>query len=171
MTDEHKRIRDLIRLLEQLRALHDDLFSLIDSKIVAMRRADVPRLTQFATQEGELTARLRERETFRGQLMETIGKAMGMTPRAARALTISQLVEHVEEGQRPTLLDAAQRLRGSVMKVMQANRIAGTISRELLDHLKWVLSAVRPREDRPGVYCGDGGFARHGEAALVELVG
>ena len=171
MTAESKRVRDLQRLLEQLCTLHEELFALIDSKVDSMRRADVQALTECSAREIALTQRLAERESVRGQLMDAIGVEFGMPGRAGRKLTVSQLAERLVEPQRGTLVAAADRLRGRVFKVMQANRMAGAVSLELLNHLRWVMNAVRPRPEKPAAYSVDGALVSSGPSALLELVG
>ncbi len=168
---ESKRVRDLQRLLEQLRALHEELFTLVDAKIAGMRRADVPALTECSAREIALIQRLTERESFRGQLMDAIGSEVGLPPRACRAMSVSQLAERLEGPQRDALQAAADQLRRVVMKVTQANRVCGAVSLELVHHLRWVMAAVRPRDEKPNGYAGNGTLVGSDRAAFLELVG
>jgi len=173
MTDmpESKRVRDLQRLLEQLRSLYEELFSLVESKIAAMKRADVTAMTDCAAREIALVERLHERESFRGQLMDALGAELGLPARMGRTMTISQLADRVCEPQQEALLGAAEKLRVVLMKVTQAHRVAGAVSLELLNHLRWVLAAVKPRGGQANLYTGAGAFVPCWDSALLETVG
>lgn len=168
---ESKRVRDLQRLLEQVRVVYGELFAVIDAKLGAMKRADVAALTELSAKEIALVQRLTERETLRGQLMDAIGGELGLTARAGRSMTISQLADRLAEPERGALLQTTEGLRAVLLKVMQANRVCGAVSLELLNHLRWVLAAVRPRDEKPNVYSGNGAFVGGGASALLELVG
>jgi hypothetical protein len=103
--------------------------------------------------------------------MDAIGAELGLSAGAGRTLTISQLADRVVDPQRGALLKAVESLREVLVKVMQANRVCGAVSLELLNHLRWVLAAVRPRHEKPNVYSGDGALVRAGSSTLLELVG
>ena len=168
---EPKYLRDLLRLLDGLQRLHGQLLTLIRSKIDAMRRAEISAMRELSEQEQTLARRLEEREGLRRQLMDAIGEQLGLPPRAARALSVSQLASRLPEGQRADLLDTAGKLREAVAKVAQANRVAGAISREILTHLKWVFASVRPADVRPVGYSGDGEAVGTLDARIFETVG
>lgn len=170
-TIESRRIKDLLTLLESLRELYRQLLTLVQSKIDAMRRADTPAMQTLSEQEQALAGRIQEREGFRHQLMDAIGEELHMPPRAARALPMSQLASRLCTRQRSALTDAAGRLREVVAKVTQANRVAGAVSREILNHMKWVFSAVRPRDAEPVGYSGDGALVGPADHRIFETVG
>jgi len=170
-TMESKRVRDLQRLLEQLGDLYGELFALVRLKIEGLRRADVNCLTECAAREGELLSRLRERDSLRNQLMDAVAGEVGLPVRAGRTMTLTQLTTRLCPSQRPGLLQAVDKLRSALLNVTQANRVAGAISRELLNHLKWILAAVKPRNSEPGVYSGEGAIVHGGASSLLELVG
>jgi len=168
---EAKRFRDLLRLLDAFTTLNEQLFALIDSKIDAMKQADLHAMRDCGEREQEMVQRLQEREGFRRQLMDAIGGELGLSSRAARAMCITELGSRLSEPQRTALMDAADRLRKAIFKVMQANRLAGVISREILHHLKWVFAAVRPRDEKPAGYAGNGDLVPSCGTPMYETVG
>lgn len=170
-TSEPKRLKDLIRLLGGLQRMHEQLLKLVRDKIDAMRRADIAALRTLSQQEQSLAGRLQAREGLRRQLMDTIGKDMGLSASTARAMPVSQIASRVPEASRDRLLDVARGLRDVIAQVAQANRVAGAISREILGHLTWVFSSVRPAGEKAVVYSGRGGTVGPAETRIFETVG
>ena len=168
---ESKRGRDLLKLLESLQNLFEQLLGLVQSKFEAMRRADVPAMQALSERERELAAHLHEREGFRRQLVGAMSEELALPPETARALAVSQIASRVSKPQQKGLLDAAERLRLTVSKVTQANRVAGAVSREILNHLKWVFASVRPKDAEPAVYAGDGALVARANNRIFETVG
>ena len=166
-----KRLKDLVALFDGLHKLHEQLLTLIRSKVDAMKRADVPAMQSLSEQEQLLARRVEQREGLRRQLMDKIGEQCGLSSRAARALSVSQFAGRLRDPQRTTLQQAAQKLREIIAKVAQANRVAGTISREVLTHLEWVFASVRPASDQPLVYSIDGRPPVEHDARIFETVG
>jgi len=166
-----KRLKDLVTLFDGLHKLHEQLLALIRSRIDAMKRSDVAAMQSLSEQEQLLAGRVEQREGLRRQLMDKIGEQCGLSSRAARALSVSQLAGRLDEPQRTTLQQAAQRLRGIIAKVAQANRVAGAISREVLTHLEWVFASVRPASEQPFVYSVNGQAPLANDARIFETVG
>lgn len=181
-----KRLRDLVRLFDALRLLHDELFCVIESKIEAMRRADVAAIQAAAESEQVIVTRLKERVGFRNQLMEAIGQDLqlsanphqnqyrdrfGAVSGAARALTVSQLAARLPEPERSLVVNAASKLQAVMAKSAQANRLAATVAREVVQHMKWVFAAVRPTDAAPIGYTGRGQTVATADASLFEAVG
>ncbi len=173
MTTEKKsnRLGDLIRLLGTLQSLYEQLLTTVQSKIESMRRADLEKMQELEQQERELTERLKERDGLRRQLMGEVARELGLRSGADRALTVSGILSHVQESARAGLVEAAQGLRGAVAKVARANRVAGVISRELLNHLQWVFASVRPAANRASGYAGDGAVVADANDRIFEVVG
>ena len=168
---EPKRLRDLLTLLGQLEQLHDELAALVKAKVDAMKRADMRTLQQRTEQEQDLVKRIQEREGLRRQLMDVIGEQLGLSPRSARTLTVSQLVSRIPKEQQEAILESAERLRFSVSKVARANRVAGMVAHELVDHLRRVFAAVRPKGERGTGYTGEGAAVPQSENRIFEAVG
>jgi len=166
-----KRLKDLVTLFDGLHKLHEQLLTLIRSRIDAMRRADSPAMQSLSEQEQLLVKRVEQREGLRRQLMDKIGEQCGLSSRAARALSVSQFAGRLREPQRTALQQAAQKLREIIAKVAQANRVAGAIAREVLTHLEWVFASVRPASDQPLVYSINGQPPVEHDARIFETVG
>jgi len=165
------RVADLARLVVGMAEVNEQLASVLDGKIDAMRRANVEEMGGCEQREGKLVETLRERDGLRKQMMDAIGTELGLPAKAGRTLTLSQLGLRMNAGERATLSNAADRLRSAVIGARQVERVAAAVSREVLHHLQWVFAAVKPRDDRAGVYSNDGALVRGGGSAMVELVG
>jgi len=165
-----QELRELVRAFEALRGLHEQLYSALEEKIGAMRRADIATLHTAGEEEQVLLQQLRERGIRRASLMQSVARECGMTPRAARSASVSQIAELLPGAERGLLLDASGRLQATIAKTAQANRIAASIAREVMGHMKFVFSAVRPVRTAPV------GYTRRGEsfvagAAVMDVVG
>jgi len=166
-----KRLRDLVRLFDTLRLLHEELFRVTDSKIDAMRHADTGAIQAAGENEQLIVTRLKEREGLRKQLMEAIGQDLGIAKNAARLLTVSQLATRLPEPERGLVVSAASRLQAAMTKSSQANRVAAAVAREVVQHMKWVFAAVRPAETALHGYTGRGQTIANTDASLFEIVG
>jgi hypothetical protein len=170
-TVEPRRLNDLVRLMGVLERLHEGLLTLVQAKIDAMKRADMPAMSALKDREQAVVRQLREREGLRRQLVDWMGEEMGLPSREARAWSVSQLAARLSEPGRTKLLDAAGGLRQVISRVAQANRIAGAVSREILNHLGWVFASVRPVEGRPVGYSGRGAVVAASQTRIFEIVG
>ncbi len=167
---ESKRLKDLIKLFAGMQKLQEQLRGLIAAKVDAMKRADISAVGDWCRQEQVLAKQLAEREVARRRIMDAMRKELGLPDRDARAVTVSQLASRMSESQRSTLQDAADRLRKVALQVVQANRVVGIVSREILNHLKWVFASVKPKEDQPLGYSGDGAPMGSGKMQIFETV-
>lgn len=165
------RLGDLVRLLGSFEEIHGRLGVLLESKIDAMRRADVEAMGELEHRERTIVEQLKERDGLRRQLMDAIGVELGLPAKAGRTLNLTQLGLRIPEPERAALIEAGDSLRNTVMRIRQMERVASMVSREVSNHLQWVLSAVRPRDEHPNVYSNDGALVRSGGPAMVELVG
>ncbi len=165
------RVTDLARLLDALRLQQQQLLECIESKLDAVRRADVPALQELHRKEANLVTKLRQRDGLRRQLMDRLGCELGWPAGAGRALHISKLASRVTEPERAQLLDAAKELRDVVFAVQRANRVSGAVSRELLNHLGSVFASVVPKDESPAGYSGSGAVVCRSDLRLFEAVG
>ncbi len=118
-----------------------------------------------------MAKKLQSHEGVRRRILDRIGEDLGMQPGAARALTLSQLASRVGHPHRETLLAAGQALRGLATQVAQANRVAGVVAREVINHLSWVFMSVRPEgAGRVGYTHGDAA-APVADSRIFEAVG
>ena len=164
-------IRELIKLLEMMRERYETLLRLTRAKTDAMERVDLAAMRELDGREERLVRQLQEREGFRRQLMDKIGSSLGLSSQAARALSVSQLADRFSEPFRSNLLKAATELRAVTTRSVQANRMMGVVSREIINHLGWVFASVRPAESRPAAYTGDGAPVRFSNTRIFEAVG
>ena len=95
---EPKQFRDLLGLLSELQRLHERLTQLGRAKLQALRQADTEAIRESAPVEQDVAGRIQQFEGFRRQLMDAIGESLGLPPRTARALPVSQLLPRLQEG-------------------------------------------------------------------------
>ncbi len=168
---ESAPVRDLVRLLDDLNVAHTELLGAVREKLAAMRRADLHTMREMTIKEQTLARTIQEREGLRRQLTDIIGGKIGLAPGEARTLTVSQLATRlpVESGQ--ALTHSVQKLRDTMHKVAQSNRVAGVACREVINHMKWVFASVRPKDDPPVAYAGNGTLVGSSATKLFEVVG
>jgi len=166
-----KRLNDLVRLFGALEDLQHRLVTLIQSKIDAIRKADMHTMRELFDKERDIIQHIQEREGLRCQLMDEIGKDLGLASQASRALPASQLAARLPESQRSILLDAAAKLGKAVGQVARVNRVVGRISGDVLQHLQWVFASVIPRDGKLNGYLGNGEAVTAGNQRIFEAVG
>lgn len=168
---EPTRLKDLIRLFAVLKDLHGQLASLVQLKIDAMKRSDLTLMAKFSEREQAIVRRLEEREGLRRQLMDSIGGELGLKPRAARAMTVTQLAASLPESSKSDLVASAKALRAVVASVARVNRVASEITRGIAGHLKWVFASVRPKDEGQSGYGAGGTATRTADLRIFEAVG
>jgi hypothetical protein len=151
---EPKRLRDLVRLLDAMRALYAELVGLAKVRLDAMRCADLALMAQLDEREAAATRRLQEREGLRKQLMDAIGEELGV--RSGRTMTVSDLASRFAAQPGSVLHLAADSLRSVVAELAQLNRVVGLAAREVVHHMSWVFAAVRPKAPVAGGYAAGG---------------
>ncbi len=169
-----RRLADMATLLGQIREQYDELFSVLDAKIAAMRKADWNALAAFNERGKAISRRIAERDGLRRQLLDAIGLDLGMAPRTGRTLNMTQLIERIPSKYQhvaPGLRAAAESLLPALTKAAQANRVAGYIARGVVDHLRWVFEAVMPRCEGGGEYRGDGAAAMRSGPLMMDTLG
>ena len=159
-----QHLRELVRSFDALRALHEQLFGILEAKIAAMRAANVAALQTANQEEHAVLQTLREKESQRSSLMQALARECGMTAKAVRKATISEIAPLIPSVERELLLNAASRLQAVVARTAQANRIAGTIARQVTSHMKFVFSGLRPARSTPV------GYTVRGESFLANPV-
>lgn len=155
---------DFARLLDNQADLHAELAGVVQNKIDAMRRADMQALYAGNEEERRLVERIQEREGLRKQMLDAIGRTLGMTSGVARALTVSDLMRRAPAVEGERISQAAQRLRKQLAQLAQVNSRATILSRELVHQLGCILAAAT----RPGE--GSWGYAPSGTPTTVANV-
>ncbi|RME39866.1 MAG: hypothetical protein D6788_04535, partial [Planctomycetota bacterium] len=149
----------------------EELLEVIRRKMQAMKEADLPAMQALTRREHKLIERIQEREGCRRQLLDVLGEELGFRNGSGRAVNVSQLADRLPDSCRRTLEHTARALRDVVVKVAQANRVAGAMSREVIHHLTWVFAAARPRAAAPVGYGDNGAPVAAEDAALLDAVG
>ncbi len=167
---QSKQMDNLIKLLGGLQELHDKLRRLVEAKIEAMKRADMAAMSEVERQEKTTAKRIVDCEVSRRRLMEAVGRELGLPPKKAQPPTVSQLVARLSEPQCSILRDAGESLREVASRLAQANRIAGVLSREILNHLKCVFASVKPAGREPVGYSGTGAVVGSDKTRIFETV-
>ncbi len=168
---EPRQLKELVRLLQSLTVLHEGLLEVIREKLSAMKRADLQAMRDATVREQTLVATIQEREGLRRQLMDAIGDELVLSRRAARSISVSQLVKLIPVAPGRSLRAAADQLAQVMHKVAQSNRVAGATCREIVDHMKWVFAAVRPAAEAPVGYAGDGALVGPTSTKIFEAMG
>jgi len=168
-TGEPKRFRDLLNLLEGMRAMHADMVALAADKLEAMRRADLAAMSHCAEREQTLSRRMTEREGLRKQLMDAVATELGIAGKG-RALTVSQLAALLAEPAREEWLAVAGKLRETVLRLSRVNLLVGVAAREIVNHMKWVFAAVRPRPSARQGYAQRGSPVSGETELILEIV-
>lgn len=159
---EPQRVAKLLDVLRAHEALHRDLLAVVQSKIDAMRNSQIEEMQRLGLREQTLVALIQQREAQRRSLLDEIGKDLGYTSNRIQSLSMSQLAPRLDqssqpdEGHRAALSDATERLRSVMSQLARANRIAGAVSRGILNHLKWVFASVKLSREEANGYCGNG---------------
>ncbi|GMU36112.1 MAG: flagellar export chaperone FlgN [Phycisphaerae bacterium] len=166
-----QRLRDLVRLLDDMHALHGELLSAVQDKIGAMRRADREGVATVIEREQALIERVQERESCRRMLMDAIGRELGMSPAAARKMNAAALAERLDRPSGARLLTAARSLREAASELAKVNRVAGRMSREIVAHLQRVFESIREVGAEPIGYAPTGTRTSSLEQRLVDAVG
>lgn len=155
------RMDELLALMSTLEELHGELAEVAERRMDAMRRADLEAMAALSVRDAELARRLRETEEARRGVLERIGSTTVRNGGRNRMPTVSQLSLILDEGERARLMDAAKRLRAAVFRSGRLHRLAGSVAREVLDHLRWVFASMREK----GV--GESGYGVTGQGRRI----
>ncbi len=170
--ERNQRAHDLVRLLDDMRQLYDDLQTTIDRRLEAVRRARVDDVQSCTTREGDLADRISNRDGLRRQLVRTTASGFGIEPEAATTMTLSNLAERMDEPQRGRLLTASAALRGAVEALRTVHRTASVVTLEMLKHFQAITDAVARTGCEPGMYTVRGQLSRsRSSARLFEAMG
>ncbi|MCP4590814.1 MAG: flagellar protein FlgN [bacterium] len=166
-----QRVAELLVVLDRLTSLHHDLLRLIRRKTELMRSGDTDGLHTEAAREASLVETIRAQEGLRRQLMDAIGRGLGLNSQVARRLPVRQLAERLTESMRPALLSASERLRSVVRETAEANRLAALIAAQVLQHLRCIFEAVASPDQQPDTYSPRGQVVTGHGRRLFEMTG
>lgn len=166
-----KRLDDLLMLLERLDRLHGELGDVLREKLQTMRRSDLDGIHACVHREQNLARRIDEQNGLRKQLTVKIGRAFGIAPETARAMTASGLAARVTDPYGERILDAAQRLKRTVVQVERTNRMVHQVSSRVLSHLHQVFSSIAEETEPADGYTPTGGTQTGQRRELFEAIG
>ncbi len=167
---QNNRLRDLVTLLGDVDGLHRELLQAVRGKTEAMRRSDVPHIQACTEEERSLVIRIQEREGLRRQLMDVIGKDLGLSGRKARTMSASRLAQRLDEPYRTQITEVAATLKGTMTQLVRDNRVAGLIAREVLGHLRGIFSCIGASVRQPVGYAADGAVVSGTDQKIIETV-
>jgi len=165
------RSRDLVALMCDLKKLHEELLSVIQQKLGAMRRADTDALNSCLAREQFLSDRIRQQEGLRQQLVQLIGQEIGISAEAAQHLSLRELAEELGEPRRAQLLGLAGSVREVLAAIDRSNKVATLVTEEMLKHFRRVYAAMARAGDSAGTYSPGGELTTDRPARVFEAVG
>jgi hypothetical protein len=165
------RSSELVFLLGEFRKLHEELLAVIQHKLAAMRRADVEAVNSCLAREQFLANRIRQQEGLRQQLVQLIGKELGLAAEQTVRLSLKGLAERLEEPCRGRLLAQAAALRETMMTIDRANKVAAMVTGEMLKHFRQVCMAMARVGQSTGTYSPAGRLNSEAPARVFEAVG
>ena len=163
--------RELVRLLNDLSHLHDDLAGLMRTKLDAIRRADSDAIQSITSQEAVLANRLSEREGLRRDLVRNILRELGEDSRTGRSIRMTELAERFAEPRRSQILVAATGLRARLEEIDRIRVTTAMITEVMLKHMDQILSVMTSGGATTGVYSRAGGRETSGRSNVFEAVG
>jgi FlgN protein len=164
-------VRDLIRLLGDLNALHGELAMHMRNKLDAIKRADSDQVQSITAREAVLAARAHEREGLRKQLADRIGMSLGLDKGSGRSVRLTDLAEKLPEPRRSQLLVAAAGLREKVREIESINKTSEVVTRTMLRHLSEVMQVMTAGPCGADVYGRTGHRQPPRTANVFEAVG
>jgi hypothetical protein len=165
------RSGELAFLLSDLKKLHEELLAVIQHKLAAMRRADADAINSCLAREQFLVGRIRQQEGLRQQLVQLIGKELGLTPEQAVRLPLKALAERLDEPRRGQLLAQAAGLRETMLGIDRSSKVAAMVTGEMLKHFRQVCLAMARAVQSTGTYSPTGRLNSEAPAGVFEAVG
>lgn len=165
------RSGELIVLLGELKALHEELLEVIQQKLAAIRRADTDGLNSCLARERFLSDRILQRDGLRQQLVQLIGKALEIDPDRVRHMSLSELAEELSEPVRGQLLGLSADMRQTLLAIDSANKVAALVTDEMLKHFRQVYAVMAQSEESAGTYTARGRRTDDRPVQVFEAVG
>jgi len=163
--------RELVRLLNDLVAMHGELVMLANQKLEAMKRADTNQIASITAREMVLVKRLTEREGLRRQITRKILINLDITDRVKEPVRLAELAEYLQEPRRSELLSVAAGLKKKVQEMEDMRVTTTLVTQEMLKHLRAILSAMTNGDPGMETYGRTGQRQKGGAAHVFEAVG
>ncbi len=165
------RSGDLVNLMGDLKTLHSDMLSVLQQKLAGMRRADTEAINSCTARERFLAERVQEREGLRRQLVQILGKELGLSPEQSAGLGVRDLAERLPEPRRGQLLVLGEALRELIGKIDNANKVVALVTGEMLKHFRHVYAAMARSGPSTGRYASNGQIAVERPTQVFDAVG
>ncbi len=165
------RSAELVVLMGELKRLHDDLLSVIQQKLNAIRRADTEGISSCLARERFLVDRIRQQEGLRQQLVQIISKEMGSGATQPGAMSLSDLALQLAEPRRGQLLALRAGLRETLLEIDRRNKVAVLVTAEMLKHFRQVCAAMAKVGRSGGTYSPAGQLDSGQLPSVFEAVG
>lgn len=165
------RFDDLLTVLARIETLHQELGAVLAKKLEYTRTARLADLQSCTERERTLAVRLHEQHGLRKQLMEQVGKALGLAADAARGLSLKNLMARLPEPQRGRLQAVADRLRTIAELVSGRNQVLERVTAQILEHLRSVCDTLVAVDGPVDGYTARGQVATAKPRELFEVVG
>lgn len=135
-------IRDLVRLLSELRQQHSELVELMRQKLEAIKRADSDLISSITAREQSLATRLLEREGLRRQIVQKILSELKVDRDDPKPIRLIELAEYLAEPRRSQVLVAAAGLREKVEEMDRLRITTMLVTQEMLKHLNEIMQVM-----------------------------
>jgi len=103
--------------------------------------------------------------------MTMIDKDTGVPASGSTSLTVSELIARIDRTWGMRIQVKARSLREVMMQLIQANRVAAIITREILAHLQHVFGSIGSSMCQPVGYGASGSMVTDVEHAIFDAVG
>jgi len=165
------RTGELLIVMGELKQLHEELLTVLQQKLAAMRRADTEGLNSCTARQRFLVDRIRQKEGLRRQVVQLIGKAMGMPAERAADWPLRELAERLPEPRRGQLLAQAAVVREILLAIDKTNTVAALVTGEMLKHFQQVCAAMARTGQSTGTYSSAGRLNSEPPVGVFEAVG
>lgn len=168
---EPSEVRELLRIIAEMRVAYLDVERLLTEKLAAMKRSDTASLEQLGRAETASAARLAQLTTRQTEWRRAVARGRNLNARAIEGFTVSTLAAAVAPPERDRLTNASKELREVIERTQALSQRVGLIARTVVEHVSRVLGSVRVGEVRPAAYTPRGEVAAAGGSALLDAVG
>jgi hypothetical protein len=154
--NNNKDLRTAVELLRQMLVkqieLHDELLSCIHRKREAIRRADMPVMTDCCQREHRLTERLRDMDLRRPGIVMHLANLVGLKAPHANAISATDIANRLDEPLRGAIETLAAQLREKMQDVKREHSIVKQASEALSRHMAGIMQSVQALLNQSGTY-------------------
>ena len=125
-------LQQLEGLLGELLGLHRELLEAVQAKLAAMRGGDPQGMTACVTREGELIKRIHQCDGRRRQAMVEVGQVLGIDPRQAATMQMTQITGRIEGPQADRLDHIRKQLLACMTELGKVNTYCRLLAERML---------------------------------------